>query len=125
MCEPGVCMLTQVLLDLVPVVPIVSNPLAVTADRQQALQLLHPSNRFFQVPYPGSKIGLQAKHSLPDLHPGAKLVEVKRLGYVVIRPRLKTVDNVRLAAKRSKEDDVESESRPYSSDPSAQLDSAH
>src|SRR5439155_263902 len=97
----------HVLLDLLPVVAVVANLLAVRADRQQAAQLPDAGQGLFQLGDAGRQHGLQFDDADADLHAGLELLMVERLGDVVVRAGLQTGDDVLLAAARGQKDDVQ------------------
>src|SRR5260370_37314876 len=66
--------LLDVALERAPVLGVVPDPLAVGADRQQALELL--------------QLAPQTEDALGDRQPGAQLVGVHRLGDEIVRPGL-------------------------------------
>ena len=86
--------IADVTFDLLPVIGIGADTLAVAADRQQAAKVLHVRHHLLQV---GDAFGqplLQGEHPRPDVHPGAQLVRVERLGQVVVGACVQAGDQV-------------------------------
>lgn len=93
--EPRIGVLGDVGFELFPVVAFRTDPLAVTADRDQPLQALDVRDRGFQLGDPLSQARLQREHAHPDLQAGAQLLEIERLDEIVIRPGIQARDELR------------------------------
>src|SRR6266851_8476633 len=89
MAEADVGVNGYVAFHAVPVVLIVANFLAIAADGQQTVQLVHAKEGILQLGNPGGQRRLQLYHPAADLHAGAEFLRVERLGDIIIRAGFK------------------------------------
>ena len=85
----------QVLLHLLPVILIIADALAVAANGQESLQLMHAMEGLFQVADALGQALLQGQHAQADIDASPQFVAVKGLGDVIIRPAVQASDDVR------------------------------
>src|SRR5207245_6003577 len=105
--ELDIGVIADVLLDLLPVVLVVADLLAVRADRQQSPQLAHADDRLLQLHHAIGEHRLQLDQTHADLHAGAQLLVVERLGDVIVGSRLQPGDDLLLPPPGGQQDDVQ------------------
>src|ERR1041384_3036845 len=91
-------MFANVALDLLPVVLIIADVLAIRTDRQNALQLLDLHERLFEFKDTLGETLLQLDDACADLHARAQFIAVERLDDVIVRAGVESLHDVSLAA---------------------------
>ena len=86
MTELQIGMLSDVVLDLLPVVAVGADMLAIAADREKAVQLFDVRERLFEFSDPISERGSQPQDPQADVDPGPEDLRVERLAEEVIGP---------------------------------------
>jgi hypothetical protein len=94
MTEDGFRMSRDIILNLMPVIAVIANLFAISAYRQKPLQSSEVRDHLFKLEDATGKFGFQPHDSLADFQSGAKLIEIERLGYVIIRARLESRQQV-------------------------------
>src|SRR5580765_5962972 len=125
MGELSVGVALDVGLDLLPVVTVVADFLAVRADRQESLQLLDPCQRLFELAYALGEGGLERQHAEADLHTGAKLLPLERLDDVVVGAGAQAGHDVLGPGLRGDEDEIRLGLAAQGADPRAELEAVH
>src|SRR5437867_5382418 len=96
--ELGVGMLSDVAIDLFPIILIAPDPLAVAADWQQSAELLHLQQRRLQLGHALGQPLLQLQHADTDVDSRSELIGVERLHDVVVSPGVEAGHHVLAAA---------------------------
>ena len=99
-------MLDHVFVELLPVVAVVANFFAIKADGQKTLEHFDVRQGFFQLLHAVGESFLQLQHPLAHLHARPQLVEIKRLGDIIIGASLQPGDNVLASVPRSQQNQV-------------------
>jgi hypothetical protein len=81
-------------LHLLPIVPVISDPLTIRADRQQALKSLDPAQSVFQLGNSFRQGHLQPHHALTGVNSRPKLLVIEGLGDVIIRVSPQTIPGI-------------------------------
>lgn len=95
--EVEIRMRTQVGLDLLPVVRLVSNFLEVAANGQESLQSLHMGEISLDLRDPGGEAPLQPHHPLADAHARLQLHGVEGFGDIVVGGNFTSTKKKRVA----------------------------
>ena len=106
MGEVGAGLSVDVFFDLMPVVFVVADALAIHANGNQFLQLADIGERLLQIDHFFGEGPLQLHHALAHLEAGAEFIGVKRLDDVVVRPGVQTGGNFFLLALGREEQKV-------------------
>ena len=87
-------------LDLLPVLIVAADALAVAADGKQAVQLFDVGERRLELEDALAQLFLQRDDADTDVDAGAQLVDVERLGDVIVRAGIEAGDDILAAAER-------------------------
>jgi hypothetical protein len=105
---------------LLPVILIIADAFAVTAHRQEPLELLDVGQRFFELANASRKVLLYAQHSCPHLNSSIKLVVIARFDDVIVGPRLQSANDVLARGSGGQQDDVNEPTTRQRADADAQ-----
>src|SRR5262249_18974018 len=115
----------EVLLELLPVVAVVADALAVRANGEKPLELLDLAQGLFQLGHALRQALLQAHHARPHLDAGAQLRAVERFGHVVVGPGFQTGHKIFLLALGRQQDEVGRSAVRQLTDQTAQSHAVH
>src|SRR2546422_1050358 len=106
MAESGLRMLADIGIDLLPIVCVVADFLAVHANREQSLELFHARQGILQFPDACHKVPLQFHDARSHPHSGQQFLRIERLGHIVVRSGLEALNDVRFGVSRGQEDEI-------------------
>src|SRR6266516_2055449 len=106
MAETDVGVTGDIAFDPVPVIAVVADLFAVTANGEESLQGFDRREGLLQFPDAVSQGGLQLDDPGADLNPRPQLSMIERFGDVIVRTSFESLDDVLLAAPGGKQNDV-------------------
>ena len=121
MTEAGGGTFGDVGLHLLPVIAVVADFLAITAYRQQTLQLLDLGECVLQFAHLFAEPMLETEDAASDLQPCPQLLAVERFGDIVVGAAVQSGDHVGLGRPRRHQDDIQVRQRRRCADLVAQF----
>src|SRR5256712_13924644 len=106
MAESGLRMLADIGIDLLPIVCVVADFLAVHANREQSLELFHARQGILQFPDACHKVPLQFHDARSHPHSGQQFLRIERLGHIVVRSGLEAADEIVLVPSACDQNEV-------------------